>query len=452
MSSASTSTPVRLDRSLSLWQLLVMGVIMVQPTAPMPPFGAISAASGGHAVSTVLIAMCAMMLTALSYGRMARAYPFAGSAYTYVAREIHPALGFLTGWSLLLDYIVNPLICTIWCAKAIIGLFPGVPYAAGALFFALLFTMLNMRGIRATARTNEVLAAAMGTVVVWMVVASVRYLAARGPLSFADLLIPFYDPTRFTVAQLSTGASVAVLTYIGFDGISTLSEEVHDPKRTILRAIVGTCFIIGILSAIEVYVAQLVWPASKPYPDLDTAYIHVAGLAGGPLLYSVMSWTLIVATIGSASGAMLAGARLLYGMGRDSALPKAFFGYLEPHRRIPSRNVLLIGIVCGVGAFLISYQLGAELLNFGALIGFMGVNLSSLLHDWFRAPARGASRRWHHLLAPAGGFTVCFYLWISLNWKARLIGIVWVLFGLAYGAWKTGGFRREISTFAEVSE
>lgn len=231
MSSSTSNAPVRLDRSLGLWQLLVMGVIMVQPTAPMPPFGAISAASGGHAVTTILVAMLAMLLTALSYGRMARAYPFAGSAYTYVAREIHPALGFLTGWSLLLDYIVNPLICTIWCAKAILGLFPGVPYAAAALFFALLFTLLNMRGIRATARTNEVLAAAMGAVVVWMVIASVRYLAARGPLSFSDLLIPFYDPTRFTVAQLSTGASVAVLTYIGFDGISTLSEEVHNPRR-----------------------------------------------------------------------------------------------------------------------------------------------------------------------------------------------------------------------------
>lgn len=447
-----SSPPVRLDRSLGLWQLLVMGVIMVQPTAPMPPFGAISAASGGHAVTTILIAMFAMLLTALSYGRMARAYPFAGSAYTYVAREIHPALGFLTGWSLLLDYIVNPLICTIWCAKAIIGLFPAIPYPAGVLFFALLFTMLNLRGIQATARTNEILAAAMGAVVVWMVVASVKYLSAHGPLTFSDLLLPFYDPTRFTWAQLSTGASVAVLTYIGFDGISTLSEEVHDPKRTILRAIVGTCFIIGILSAIEVYIAQLVWPASKPYPDLDTAYIHVAGLAGGSILYSVMSWTLIVATIGSASGAMLAGARLLYGMGRDSALPKSFFGFLDPHRRIPSRNVLLIGTVCLIGAFLISYQMGAELLNFGALIGFMGVNLSSLLYNWFRAPKRGDRRHWHHFLAPAAGFLVCFYLWASLNWKAKLIGLIWVTFGLIYGAWKTSGFRKEIVNFDQIPE
>jgi putrescine importer len=146
---------------------------------------------------------------------------------------------------------------------------------------------------------------------------------------------------------------------------------------------------------------------------------------------------------------MLAGARLLYGMGRDSALPKSFFGYLDPHRRIPSRNVLLIGAVCLGGAFLISYQMGAELLNFGALIGFMGVNLSSLLHDWVRARARGVSRRWHHLVAPAAGFLVCFYLWASLNWKAKAAGFTWVLFGLAYGAWKTGGFRREISSFDE---
>ncbi len=439
---------IRLSRSLGLFELLIMGVIMVQPTAPMPPFGAISTGANGHVVTTILIAMFAMMLTAIGYGRMARAYPSAGSAYTYVAQEIHPALGYITGWSMLLDYVVNPLICTIWCSKALIGLFPSTNFVFWVCFFAFLFTGLNLRGIRASARTNEILTLAMGVVIIWMIWAGLRYIFRLPELDSAFFTRPFYDPERFSWASLSNGASIAVLTYIGFDGISTLSEEVRNPRRNILLATVGTCLIIGILSAVEVYIGQLVWPASEAYPDIDTAYNHIARRAGGNGLFQVMSWTLVVATIGSASGAMLAGARLLYGMGRDGALPKGFFGYLHPTRHIPSRNVMLIGLVCMVGAFFISYQTGAELLNFGALIGFMGVNVSSLLHYW----VRGRERTWSHLLVPAVGFLVCFYLWLSLSLVAKMVGISWLMVGLAYGAWKTGGFKKDLIRFEAPAE
>ncbi len=440
--------PAHLNRSLGLLELMVMGIIMVQPTAPMPPFGAISAGANGHVVTTVLLAMFAMMLTAIGYGRMARAYPSAGSAYTYVAQEIHPSLGYITGWCMLLDYVVNPLICTIWCSKALIGLFPGTPFAVWAIFFAILFVMLNLRGIRASARTNQLLTVAMGLVILWMLWAVVRYLLQLNEWNSAMFVRPFYDPERFSWSSISNGASIAVLTYIGFDGISTLSEEVRNPRRNILLATVGTCLVIGILSAVEVYAAQLVWPASEAYPDIDTAYNHIARRAGGEILFQTISWTLVVATIGSATGAMLAGARLLYGMGRDGAIPKSFFGYIHPIRRIPSRNVLLIGSVCLVGAFLISYQVGAELLNFGALIGFMGVNISSFLHYW----VRGRDRRWSFCVIPLIGFLVCFYLWLSLSLIAKIVGVIWMVVGLSYGAYKTHGFKKDLIRFESPEE
>jgi amino acid transporter len=283
----------------------------------------------------------------------------------------------------------------------------------------------------------------MSAVIVWMLIAAARYLMEQPHLGAGTFLLPFYDPERFSWRFLSNGASIAVLTYIGFDGISTLSEEVKDPRRNVMRAMVGTCLIIGVLSAVEVYAGQLVWPASEAYPDIDTAYVHIAGRAGGPVLFAVMSWTLVIATIGSASGAMLAGARLLYGMGRDDAIPKSFFGYLHPQHRVPSRNVLLIGVVCLAGAFAMSYQTGAELLNFGALIGFTGVNVSSLLHYW----ARGRERHWSHLLLPLVGAVVCLYLWLSLSVLAKTAGACWLVFGLIYGAWKTSGFRKQIISF-----
>lgn len=437
-----------LKRSLTLSQLVVMGIIFVQPTAPMPPYGAIHVVAKGHVVTTIFIAMLAMLCTAISYGRMARYYPSAGSAYTYVGKEVHPMAGYLTGWSMLLDYVVNPLICTIWCASATHDLVPGVPAGVWIVFFAMLFSGLNLRGIQSTARTNQILTAAMGAVIVWMLAASLRYVLALPGLDAAAWLRPFYDPATFSLRSLSAGTSVAVLTYIGFDAISTLSEEVQDPRRNILLATVYCCLIIGALSAIEVYAAQMVWPGVEAFPNNDTAYMHVARRAGGDLLFQVITVTLVVATIGSGSGAQLAGARLLYGMGRDNTIPKSFFGSLHPKTLVPANNVILIGLLCAVGGFLMSYQLGAELLNFGALIGFMGVNLSSLLRSWVRTE----ERNWSHLAIPLAGVLICLYLWISLSQMAQVAGWIWIGVGLAYGAWKTSAFRKPLPKFEEPAQ
>jgi putrescine importer len=420
--------------------LVFVGIILVQPTAPMPLFGVVQQEAHGHVVTAILVAMVAMLFTAISYGRMARAYPSAGSAYTYVGQVIHPALGFVTGWSMLMDYVLNPLICTIWCSKAAMNIVPAIPYPVWAVFFALLFTAMNLRQIHATARTNAALAIAMGVVVLAVLIATARYVMGLPVLSAAYFTRPFYDPRTFSFPLVATGTSVAVLTYIGFDGISTLSEEVRNPRQNILRATVLICVIIGLLSAIEVYAAQLVWPAEQPFPDVDTAYVHVAGRIGGPVLFQLVNLTLLVASIGSGSGGQLAGARLLYGMGRDNALPRSFFGAIDAKTHIPRNNVLVIGALCLVGAFVLSYQLGAEMLNFGAFIGFMGVNLSAFLHDWVRAKRKTVS----NFLPPLAGFVICLAIWLSLRTPAKVFGFAWLLLGVLYGWWRTRGFREPI--------
>jgi len=430
------SSAPQLKRALGLWDLVFYGIILIQPTAPMPIYGVISQEARGHVVTTILIAMCAMLFTAISYGRMARAYPVAGSAYTYVGREIHSSLGFVTGWSMAMDYMLNPIICTIWCSKAAGNILPEVPYAVWAVFFALLFTALNLRGIKATARTNEVMVVGMCVVVFTMFVVGIRYVLGN-PVSFTQ---PFYDPANFSWSAISTGTSIAVLTYIGFDGISTLSEEVRNPRRNILLATVLTCLITGIMATAEVYIAQLIWPDFTSYPDVDTAYVHVAGRAGGMVMLHVVNATLLVATIGSGMGSQLAAARLLYGMGRDNTIPRGFFGAIDEKRRIPRNNVLFTGALALIGAFLMSYQLGAELLNFGAFIAFMGVNIAALTHYYIR----GEHKKLGYLLPPLAGFLICFYIWLSLRTPAKIVGGLWLLVGIGYAAYKTGGFRRNI--------
>jgi len=458
----------RLRRALTLSDLILYGVIVIQPVAPMSVFGVLSNRGRGHVVTAILIAMVAMLFTGISYGRMARAYPSAGSAFTYVAQEVNPAVGYITGWSMVMDYMLNPLICTVWCAGQAAQFAPGVAPWIWKVFFAVVFTLLNVRGIKTSARINTGMAILMGMVVVGIFVAAARYIFGA-PHDAAYYTRPFYDPHTFTAAGLFGCTSIAVLTYIGFDGISTLSEEAENPRRNILYATVLTCFVIGLLSAVEVYVAQLIWPASQAFPDVNTAYSYVAGRAWTPL-FTIVGFTLLLANFGSGMGAQIGAARLLYGMGRSNALPKSFFGVVDEKNRVPRNNVFLVGAVALIGAFVLeivagyktyslgttsltfdtakrilnggeAYGLGAEMLNFGALIAFMGVNVAAFLRYYVRAK----EKQWGFLIPPILGFVICLALWVNLSRPAIIVGSIWMAAGIAFGVWKTRGFRNPMS-------
>jgi putrescine importer len=446
---AQTTGP-KLRRALTLWDLILYGIIVIQPVAPMSVYGVLSTRARGHVVTTILIAMVAMLFTAISYGRMARVYPSAGSAFTYVGQEINAGLGYVTGWSMVMDYMLNPMICVIWCSQQAVTFAPGVPYWIWAIFFAFLFTFINMRGIKTSARVNAGLALGMGIVIAMIFVAAARYIfgAPHGTGYFTN---PFYDPATWSTKAVLGGTSIAVLTYIGFDGISTLSEEAENPRRNILLATVLTCVVIGLLSAAEVYVAQLLWPIARPYPNVDTAYVYVAAVAWKPLLV-IVGVTLLVANFGSGMGAQLGAARLLYGMGRSNALPKSFFGAIDPRRHIPRNNVLFVGGLALAGAFLLpvmagsqntGYGLGAEMLNFGALIAFMGVNAAAFVRYYLRNPEKKLT----NFIPPAIGFFVCLLLWLNLSTPAKIAGSIWMGLGIGYGVWKTKGFQGELVNF-----
>ena len=440
------NTGPHLRRTLTLWDLILYGVIVLQPVAPMSAFGALSNRGHGLVVSAVLIAMVAMMATAVSYGKMARVYPSAGSAFTYVAREIHPAAGYITGWSMVMDYIVNPLICTIWCAGQAHEFAPGLPVWAWKIFFAVVFTLLNLQGIKTSARVNAGLAAAMSAVVVIVFVTTIRYILGHPHNEPGFFTRPFYDPQTFTADNLLGCTSIAVLTYIGFDGISTLSEEAENPRRNIMLATVLTCLAVGILSASEVYVAQLVWPASQPFPNEDQAYVFAAARAWAPM-FKIVGATLLVANFGSGMGAQIGAARLLYGMGKSNALPKSFFGEVDAKHGVPRNNVLFIGAIVLIGSFFLTFGRGIELLNYGALLAFVGVNASSFVHYFWK----GAERTFLNFVIPLVGFVVCAFLWWGLSTPAKTLGSIWMAVGIAFGIWKTNWFRTPLS-FDPVTE
>lgn len=422
------STQPHLKRTLKLWHLLVYGIIIIQPTAPMGVYGVVSNVARGHVVTTILIAMVAMLFTAISYGRMARLYPSAGSAYTYVAKELHPLAGYVTGWSMLMDYLLNPIICAIWCSAAAKNILPNVPYPAWAIAFVALFTVLNLRGVQASSNTNAWLAMSMSLVVVIFFAYSIKYLAIVARPIGGQWLTPFYDPSTFSSSRLFRGTSIAVLTYIGFDGISTMSEEVENPRRNIMLGTVLTCLIIGVLSALEVYAAQLAWPYRGDFPNavVDTAFVQVALRIGGRFLFHLLNATLLIANLGSGVAAQFGASRLLYGMGKTNALPRKIFGSVSARNAIPRNNVLIVGLCTLIGVFLLTYEKGAELLNFGAFIAFMGVNAAALIHYKFRSKEKVPLAA----TAPAIGLVVSAFIWLNLGHQAQILGSLWVGIGL----------------------
>ena len=439
----SGSVP-HLRRVLNVWDLVFYGLVAVTPSAPATVFGLAQVKSHGQAVDTILIAMVAMVLTAISYGRMAAVYPSAGSAYTYVGRGLHPYLGFVAGWAMLLDYIVTPLFCVMFGTLALIRAMPALPFSVGAAIFAGGITWLNLRGIKSTALSNQIMLAFMFLVLLSFVGFSFRFMAGTHGMGALFSSLPFYNPATFSVRDIAHATSFAALTYLGFDAVTTLAEDVKDPKRNVIIATVGVCVFTGLFGGLLVYLGQLVWPDYNSYKNVDTAFIEVTGRVGGLFLFRTVSILLLVAMIGAALAAQVGAARLLFGMGRDDLLPRNVFAHLHPARNTPNLNIWLIGLLAYLGSLFMSYETTAEILNFGAFLGFMGVNLSVIRQFWF-VPAPGYTRRFvPDVLLPAGGFLFCSAIWWGLGSPAKIAGGIWFAIGVLILALHTRGFTRKL--------
>jgi putrescine importer len=429
--SEAAATP-GLRRVLSLWDLILYGIVLVMPIAPVPLFGLAQQLSNGHAVTTILLGMVAMGLTAVSYGKMAALYPSAGSAYTYVSRSLHPRLGFLTGWAMFLDYLLVPLICTIYGSITLAKVVPGLPYWVWVLVFTTAMTAVNLRGIRFTARTNLILMVVMTAVIAAFLFLAIRMLTATAGWHGIVSTTPFYDPATFHWGTILTATSVAALTYGGFDGVTTLAEEVRNPRRNVMLAAVVVCLFTGLFGGLQVYLAQLVWPNFRTFGNIETAFLDVSRTVGGEWLFQAMAVILIVANIGCGLAAQAGVSRLLFGMARAGSLPQRPFARLDPRTGTPAYNIVLVGVLAAGGALVLNYERSAELINFGAFLAFMGVNAAVIRHSirgGFREPGH---RMLSGLILPAGGFLFCFTIWLNLSVAAKITGTIWFAAGLVY--------------------
>jgi putrescine importer len=446
-STAAPSGVPRLRRTLTLWDLIFYGIVLIQPIAPVPLYGVAQKLSDGHFVTIILIALFAMLITAVSYGRMGALYPTAGSAYTYVGKGLNPHLGFLAGWAMILDYLLQPLINTVWIATALHERYlHQIPYVVWAALIAGIMTVLNLAGVKSSARANKVLLAVMSVVVAFFIVLAIRYLYGGQGWGGLFSMQPIFDPKTFNSHKILTATSFAALTYIGFDGVTTLAEDVENPKRNVLLAVVLTCIFAGVCSGIEAYLGARVWPDWRSFPNLETAFMDICSRVGGVFLFNAMAAILIVAAFGSGLTGTLGAARLLFGMGRDGVLPKKFFGQLKPGTSTPTNNILLIGGISFAGAVLLyhignAYEHAGELLNFGAFLAFMGVNFACFWQFSVTRQAGYQRRLLRDAILPLIGFLFCLVIWINLNVIAKTVGGIWFAVGLLYVGYKTNWFR-----------
>lgn len=442
----ASNTTSEFKRVLSLWDLVLFGLAFIGPTAPYSMFGIATIKSQGHLPLVYLLAMIAMSFTALSYGRLASTWPEAGSTYTYVTKGLHPTVGYFAGWAMILDYLLIPMLSVIYVALTANKVWPGVPYSVWVIIAAASITAINLGGIRMTAHANWTLNAIMFVSLVWFIALAIHALWNGVGEARLFSTRPFFNPATFSLGDITGATSLAVLSFLGFDGVTTLAEDAKNPRRDIGRATLMVCFIAGGLFVLESYLAQMVWPDYTTFAPIETAFMDIGRLIGGASLFYFLSFVLVVAGIASAVTGQASAARLLCGMGRDRLLPYRIFGYVHPRLGTPIYSVLLMGAVHLIGALALQYTEAAELVNFGAFIGFILVNVCVIrLGLQARQPIVS-------LLLPLLGGLTCFYIWLHLSGFAWRLGAAWLALGLVYLLLLTRGFKTKIATLKLEAE
>ncbi|MEL7563722.1 MAG: APC family permease [Dehalobacterium sp.] len=371
---------------------------------------------------------------------MAGAYPVAGSAYAYTQRAINPHLGFLSGWAILLDYALFPILNYIVIAIYVSTLVPSIPYWGTVIASILIVTIVNLLGIKSLSKVNNALVIFMFIAVAYFIIASFTSLTAGVGSGFT--MLPFYNPETFEMSALLLGTSIACFSFMGFDAMTTLAEEVRNPGKTLSKATIIVCFFMGFLFVLQAYFAQAVFPDFSKFTNLDSAFFDVAVTAGGQSLGTFISIAMIAGALANAIDSQAGVARVLYGMGRDEVIPKKFFAYLHPKTKVPAYTILLMAVLAIVGATQ-GLEMIITMINFGALTAFMFVNLSVIAHFYIRSNQRGGAGFVKFLLMPLIGFTTCFILFISLSSTAKLAGFSWLAVGLIYLAFSTNFFRNK---------
>ncbi|SDS38918.1 amino acid/polyamine/organocation transporter, APC superfamily [Pseudomonas sp. Z003-0.4C(8344-21)] len=429
----------RLQRTLSLGAVVLFGIAYMTPIIVLGTFGILAQTTAGLVPAAYLAALVAMFFTAMSYGRMAAAFPVAGSAYSYVRKAISPKLGFIAGWAVLLDYLFLPMAIWLIGAAYLASAFPSIPQWLWVLAFIGITSAINIVGLKLANGINALLMLVQFLVLIAFVALCVHYIGgdASTPLWSIE---PFFNGD-LQMPLIMSGAAIACYSFLGFDAVSTLTEETRDPRRTIPRAIMLITLIGGLIFIGVSYFVQRAHPSFQ-FDSVDSAAYEIARNIGGDLFVSIFLIGLIVGQFASGLAAQASGSRLLFAMGRDGVLPKAFFGTLHARFGTPVNSILLCAAVALL-ALKLDVTTSTSFINFGAFLAFSLVNLSVIFHYWIGGEKKGLRELVLFLLFPFIGLVADVWLMVSLDHLAVYLGLSWLAIGVVYLAVLTGGFRRQ---------
>jgi amino acid transporter len=419
----------QLNRALTTRDLVIYGMIFMLPIAPFAVFGFVWEASKGMVPLAYLVGLVGMFFTAQSYAAMSRAFPLAGSVYTYAQRGLHEVAGFLSGWLILLDYILVPSLLYLFSAVALRPIFPAVPAWMWLAAFISFNAIVNLLGIEFTARVNRyMLAMELATLGVFVVMGLVALHAGAGAGGLT--LEPIYDPKSFSWSTVAGATSIAVLSFLGFDGISTLAEENRGNENAVGRATVLALVFVGALFMLQTWVATDLARGMR-FVSADTAFYEVAERAGGAGLRLLAVLAIVIAqAIANAMAAQAAVSRILFAMARDGKLPRVL-ALVHPRYRTPYVSTLSVAVVSLLVGLLFSRRVDdlTQIVNFGALASFVLLHLSVINHYYLR----GRSGDWlRHVVLPSAGLIIIVYVLYEMDHAAKLLGACWIGIGVLY--------------------
>ena len=426
-----------LERTLGLRSVVLFGLAYMTPIIVLGIFGITADATVGSSAGAYAIALVAMLFTAYSYGRMAGAFPVSGSAYTYVRRSVNDHFGFLVGWVVLLDYLFLPMVIWLIGGAYLQAQWPGVPFAVWILMFIAITTVLNILGFKVADKANYALMSFQVLVLVFFMVLSIAYVTGGNGAGTLFTTEPFYG-SGSSWSALTAGAAIAAYSFLGFDAVTTLTEETKDPVRTIPRAIMLVALIGGGIFIVTAYVTTLAAPGNS-FDDIGSAAFEIAGDVGGTFFSSVFLAGLVVGQFASGLAAQASASRLIYAMGRDGVLPKRIFATLSNAYRTPIPAILTVAIV-GLLALRLDITTSTSFINFGAFTAFTMVNVSVIAY-YLRNRAQLSLSAGGWVLVPLVGALVDAYLLLQLDDNAKRLGLVWLAIGIAVLVVITRGFR-----------
>lgn len=429
-----------LKRVLTLKDLVIYGMLFMVIIAPMSIFGYISKESHGMAPLVYLVGIICMFFTALSYMKMSHRFPIAGSVYAYVQRGINPHIGFIAGWLILLDYVFVPALLYILTATWCVALMPDTPFWLWVVVFVVINSLINIRGIEYTAKM-DILIFLLEIVVLAMFIIIGLMFVLNGGGTGALTIDPFYQAGQINIQFVATAVTIAALSFLGFDGISTLAEEAKEPEKNIGRAIMTALLLIGLVFMLQTYVATLIQPDYTKM-DPDTAFFDAAQIAGGDWLKTLLL-IVNVAAVGLANtmAAQAASSRILFGMARDKYLPHAL-AKVHSRFKTPYVSTIFIAVVSLICGLTFDIEVLVKLVNFGALSSFVMLNFAVFWFFFIKEKNRsGAKNIVHYVIFPFLGMIILGYVWMNFDMVTQIVGFSWLLIGIIFGYVKSNGYK-----------